>query len=136
MNPSSGSSGEDVPVSHGLGHLPGLLTVRLGSLQVLDRVIAHAWPLVRGVAGLYRRTLTRTTCVVAVVGSFGKSTTARAVVVALGQRPHRYLVFNSQTWVPLALLRVRPGQRHAVIEVAITRSGQMVVHAHTVRLAC
>jgi len=113
--------------------LPALLGTPLGRLRLLDDTINGAWPALRGIAGLYRRTLIRASRVVAVVGSFGKTTTARAVVTALGGIPHRYLVLNGRAMVPLAIFRVRPGQRHAVLEVAVTGPGQMAKHARTVR---
>ncbi len=125
--------GGDVRVPYRFADLPILLRTPLGRLELLDHSIDRAWWLLRGLAGVYRRTLIRNSRLVAVVGSFGKSTTARAIVVALGRRPHRYLLFNGRSWVPLATLRVRPGQRHAVLEVAVTSPGQMVRHARTVR---
>ena len=120
-------------MQHSSRSLRTLLRSPLGRLQLLDDAIERAWPILRGVAGLYRRTLIRTSCLIAVVGSFGKSTTARAVVVALGGTPHPRLLLNARSWVPLAVLRVRPGQRHSVLEVAISGRGQMASHARTVR---
>ncbi len=133
MKPASAPREVDVPVRHGLGDVLSLLRTPFGCLQLLKRALDWAWPLLRGPSGLYRRTLIRNTRVVAVVGSFGKSTAARAIVAALGGRSHRYLLFNVRSGVALALLRIRPGQRHGVLEVGINRLGQMVRHARTVR---
>lgn len=49
----------------------------------------YAWPLLRAVAGLYRRTLARRIRLVCVVGSYGKTTTAAAVATVLGTS-HRH----------------------------------------------
>ncbi len=116
-----------------LNNAPAFLSTPLGRLQLLDDTLDRAWPALRGIARLYRRTLIRASRLVAVVGSFGKSSTARAVVTALGGTPHRHIVFNSRSYVALAVLRIRPGQRHAVIEVGIVDLGQMARHARTVQ---
>ncbi len=121
-----------VSVHSTLRNAPALLRTPLGRLQLLDETLDWAWPAFRGLASLYRRTLVRNTCLVAVVGSFGKSSTARAVVAALGGTPHRHIVFNTRSYVALAVFRIRPGQRHAVLEVGINGPGQMARHARTV----
>jgi UDP-N-acetylmuramoyl-tripeptide--D-alanyl-D-alanine ligase len=82
---------------------------------------------------LYRRTLVRKTCVVAVVGSFGKSTTMRAVTGTLGREVHPRAQANAKSAVARAVLRIRPSDRHAVIEVGIGAPGQMVTYARLVR---
>ncbi len=133
MKPASAPRDVDVPVRLGLGDALSHLRTPFGRLQLLKRALDWAWPLLRGPSALYRRTLIRNTCVVAVVGSFGKSTAARAIVTALGDQPHRYLLFNIRSGVALALLRIRPGRRQGVLEVGINRPGQMVRHARTVR---
>jgi UDP-N-acetylmuramoyl-tripeptide--D-alanyl-D-alanine ligase len=78
-------------------------------------------------------TLARKTRVVAVVGSFGKSTTMRAVTTALGRRVHPRAVLNFNSSLAWAILRIRPWQRHAVVEVGIGTRGQMAVFARLVR---
>jgi UDP-N-acetylmuramoyl-tripeptide--D-alanyl-D-alanine ligase len=59
-----------------------------------------------------------------VVGSFGKTTTARAVAAALGLGSLP-ATGNARGQVALALLRAGPGRRHAVLEVGIARPGDM-----------
>ena len=114
--------------------LQDLLSLRtpLGRFMLARRVFHRAWPLMSRAATIYRRTLARNTCVVAVVGSFGKSTTMRAVHAALGiARPCS--LENVSTSVPRVVLRLVPGQRHAVLEVGINAPGQMTVHARMLR---
>jgi len=84
-------------------------------------------------ASAYRRTLVRRTRVVAVVGSFGKTTTARAVSAALGLPSPRHVGWNAGVALAVAVLRIRPGARHAVIEVGIGREGQMEGYARLIR---
>jgi len=78
----------------------------------MPRILCH-------LASVYRRTLARNTRVVAVVGSFGKTTTARAVSAALGFPSPSYVGLNSGVALASAILRIRPGAHHAVIERAL-----------------
>ena len=94
---------------------------RLG-LLALGRL---AVPL-RRVAWLHRRTLARGVRVVAVTGSYGKSSTVRLVAAALGLPPPAAGEIPNGLWpVPAAVLRLRPGQARAVIEIGIDRPGLM-----------
>jgi UDP-N-acetylmuramoyl-tripeptide--D-alanyl-D-alanine ligase len=104
-----------------------------GRSQLGEGVIYRLWPLSSRLARLYRLTLARNTRVVAVVGSFGKSTTTRAVSAVLGVPPHPMMLLNAWSSVAFAILRIRPSQRHAVIEVGIAEPGQMRPYARTVR---
>ena len=117
-----------------LRDVPSLLRTPLGRMEALSGVYCHrAWPLLSRLASLHRRTLARNTRLVAVVGSFGKTTTTRAVMTALGGQHLPDLGFNSFSYVAGAILRIRPGDRHAVIEVGIARSGQMAGYARLLR---
>lgn len=86
------------------------------------------WPVSRRLATAYRATLIRNTRIVAVVGSYGKTTTTRAVAAALGNltklRPG-----NSRAYVAHALLQTPLAVRHRVIEVGIDGKGQMGLHS-------
>ncbi len=110
-----------------------LVLTSLGRRQLLAQTEDLIWPFLSDFAALYRRTLLHSTRIVAVVGSMGKTTTARAVTVALGQTPHRRIGLNWKVWIGLALFRVRPGQGHAVMEVGIDGPGQMARYARIVR---
>jgi UDP-N-acetylmuramyl pentapeptide synthase len=89
-------------------------------------------PILSRLARLYRRNLVRNTRIVAVVGSFGKSTTTRALLTALGMYVHPHL---GSTWnfKACAVLRIRPRDRHAVIEVGIDGPGQMAAFAGVIQ---
>ncbi|MGZ5117112.1 MAG: Mur ligase family protein [Burkholderiales bacterium] len=115
----------------GLRDLPPLRTA-LGRFELAHRIFHLAWPLLRRAATIYRRTLVRNTRLVTVVGSFGKSTTMCAVHSALGIS-RSCSVANAGSSVARALLRIRPAQRHAVIEVGIDAPGQMAAHARMLR---
>jgi UDP-N-acetylmuramoyl-tripeptide--D-alanyl-D-alanine ligase len=87
------------------------------------------------VARAYRRTLARRPRIVAVVGSVGKTTTMRTTSAALARPVRRAALLNanSHAAVGRALLSIRPWDRHAVLEVAISDKGQMRIQSRTVR---
>jgi UDP-N-acetylmuramyl pentapeptide synthase len=91
------------------------------------------WPLMGGLARLYRRTGVRRTRLVVVVGTFGKTTTTLAVQEALGLPPKQRINSNGQSFVAEGVLRIRPGQRHAALEVAISSVGRMAMYADLLR---
>jgi len=118
---------------YGLTDLPALLCTPLGRRRLLSSASYHGWPLLAWPAALYRRTLVRTTRVIAVVGSFGKTTTTRAILAALGGDPRTAVNHNAKCSLALALLRIRPHQRHAVLEVGISGPNQMAEYARVIR---
>ena len=111
---------------------PSLLLGAVGRRELIARAGDRLGPFLCGVARQYRATAIRSTRVVAVVGSFGKTTAARAIVSALAV-PRRHSGLNSAAWVAYGMLRIRPGQPHAVVEVGISSPGQMVRRARTVQ---
>src|SRR5204862_6183483 len=97
------------------------LQTDLGRRQLRDQLLRQLWPLTSRGARLHRRTVTRRTRVIAIVGSLGKSTTSRAATTALGIPLHRLMLFNSYSGLAFMLVRIKPGQPNAVIEVGISR---------------
>jgi UDP-N-acetylmuramoyl-tripeptide--D-alanyl-D-alanine ligase len=116
-----------------LRDLPAMLATPVGRMQVADGLLFRLWPLVRRGAWLYRRTVARRARAIVVIGSFGKSTTARAVAAAVGLPAHMGIVQNAYASVAHALLRVRPSQPRAVIEVGIGARGEMARYASMLR---
>ncbi|HEX8013144.1 MAG TPA: UDP-N-acetylmuramoyl-tripeptide--D-alanyl-D-alanine ligase [Casimicrobiaceae bacterium] len=110
-----------------------MLQTPIGRWKLRQGVGYRLWPVTSLLARAYRRAVLRHTRVIAVVGSFGKSTTARAVSAVLNVPEHPGMLLNSWGEVASALLRVRPSQAHAVIEVGIARPGEMQAYAGTVR---
>lgn len=106
-----------------------------GRLELRRRYSTRLWPAMAFVARAYRRTLARRPRIVAVVGSVGKTTTMRTTSGALARPVRRpaLLNANSHAAVGRALLTVRPWDRHAVLEVAISDKGQMRIQSRTVR---
>lgn len=111
---------------------------RLGSdplrrFERLHRGYHSLWPVLMRAALLYRKTVTRRTRVVAVVGSFGKSTAACCLAAALGRDVDKLSQRNAGSFVARAVLGIRPGQEHAVVEVGVMRPGQMGPYARMIR---
>jgi len=82
---------------------------------------------------IYRRTALRHTCLVVVTGSFGKTTTARAVSVALEGADRDVNWYNFKGGVAMAVLKTPPWRRFAVIEAGIDGAGQMIQYAKMIR---
>lgn len=85
------------------------------------------------IAQAYRGTLGRNTCVIAVTGSFGKTTTTRAIAAVLGQPTDREFVTNAFCGLYAHLMRQTGRQPHAVLEVGIGQPGQMRRYASVLR---
>lgn len=91
-----------------------------------------AWPAAYAAAWLWRRTWLRSTRVVAVTGSFGKTSTAAAAAAAVD------VTFDADranygSFLAAAVLRHRPRRLPLVLEVAISRRGQMRGYARLLR---
>jgi UDP-N-acetylmuramyl pentapeptide synthase len=98
-----------------------------GRHAALWKVIYKAeTPLMRA-ARLHRATFSRYNRVVAVVGTYGKTTTTRAVRAALGLPEDRWTQLNPNCFglVAWSLLRQSPLRRHAVVEIGIAGTGRM-----------
>ncbi len=120
-------------VRHRCATISRFLRTTSGRRRLRAGVYTHIPGVVRCVASLYRRTLAKRVRVVAVVGSFGKTTTTRALSAVLGLEASRDPSWNSGTGQADDLLHAGPRARHAVIEVAISDKGQMEGFAHTLR---
>src|SRR5262245_23064639 len=120
-------------MDYGLRDVGEMLRTSPGRMRLKLTGCHYGWLVLRGPAALYRRSLARRTRVVAVAGSFGKTTTTRAVMAALGRDPRSARAGNAKCFLVLGLFRIRPGQRHAVIEIGISGPDQMPSYARVVR---
>jgi len=120
-------------MTHRLRHMWQRLRTPVGRRQICRGLWFSCWPLVSRLAWLHRRTLARRVRVVAVIGSYGKTTTTRATLAALGLPLQRHNQSNAWSNVAAAVLRIMPWHRHAVIEVGIDDVGQMARYARVVR---
>jgi UDP-N-acetylmuramyl pentapeptide synthase len=116
-----------------LGEVIGLLRTPLGRSEIWYVFLHFAWPVTSRLAALYRRLLLRRVPIVAVVGTFGKTTTSRAIGAALGKSIGSRDEPNARATTPGALFRIRPGGKAAVLEIGINGPGQMAAIARTVQ---
>jgi UDP-N-acetylmuramoyl-tripeptide--D-alanyl-D-alanine ligase len=116
-------------VSFSLGNVPTLLRTPIGRIIIRHGVADRLWPLLRVLSTLYRRTLIRQTRLVAVVGSFGKTTATRALRAAVGSPWSHVDAGNSRSYLAKAVLRIRPRDRVSVLEVGISGPKQMAGYA-------
>ncbi len=93
--------------------------------------LEKGWPVLAPAAGLYRATLARRKPVIAVVGSYGKTTTTAAIDAALGLSGARW--GNGFAGPATDLLTSPPGRTPLALEVGIGRKGQMRRHARALR---
>ena len=110
-----------------------MLATPAGRIHFRHGIAYRLWPLLSLVAMAHRRTLVRRTRVIAVAGSFGKSTATRALIAALDAPMHPATLCNSWQWIAFSLLRMRASQRRAVIEVGISQIGHMKRYARLIR---
>ena len=110
-----------------------MLRTPLERQYLLHKCFCLMWPVLSRLAILYRQTAVRRTRIVAVVGSFGKSTTTNAVVTALGGTPYPGSQRNVSSFLARGLFRIRPGDRHAVLEIGIAGIGVMAPYAQMIR---
>jgi UDP-N-acetylmuramoyl-tripeptide--D-alanyl-D-alanine ligase len=109
--------------------VPQLLQTPFGRMELWKEFLDRSWPILSRVARWYRRLLLRRTCIIAVTGTYGKTTAQRAVTVALGMKPGKVEKSSSQSGVAKALLLTRPWQHFAPFEVGIFGPGQMIEYA-------
>jgi len=85
------------------------------------------------IAGAYRRLLLRRPRLVVVIGSLGKTTTKAAITTALDCPDRGFSYSNYGSSLAENLLRVRPWDRRAVLEVGIAGPGHMAGYARMIR---
>ncbi len=104
--------------------VPFLMFSRQGRKSLLVGQLARFERVIKFFTTGYRRTVLRKIRVIAVIGSLGKSTTARAVAAALGQRQPDG-VSNSRNALAFDLLSHSPKSSHAVLEAGVNGPGIM-----------
>ncbi len=114
-------------------HISAAFRSPLGRLRLLRDLYQRSLPIVYRAACLYRRLCLRGVLIVAVVGSFGKSTATKAVSASLRGGVEKISERNSLAFVAREILLTTPFQRYKVIEVGISGVGQMVKQATMLR---
>lgn len=113
--------------------IPGMLQTEAGRKRLWNNLLYRLRSVVIPVARFYRRTLIRRVKIIAVVGSFGKTTTTRSIAAALGFVPEKNDGYNLSVFLAARLLSIKPWERYQVIETGITKKGQMMNNAKLLR---
>jgi UDP-N-acetylmuramyl pentapeptide synthase len=113
-------------VRYRLRDLPALARSPLGRNEARKALVWLAWYVVAPLARLKRRFRLARHPIVAITGTFGKTTTSLATEAVLASPRHPS---NFRTHLAWRLLRVRRGDPPSVFEVGISRPGQMAGYA-------
>jgi UDP-N-acetylmuramoyl-tripeptide--D-alanyl-D-alanine ligase len=120
-------------MGYSLRDAPALLRTPAGRRELALVTYYFSMPLLAPLASIYRCTIISRTRLVAVVGSFGKTTTSRAVRAALGLSVDPRCGVTEPTFKAREIFRIRRSHPHAVIEAAIDGPGQMAKAANFMR---
>jgi len=110
-----------------------MIRTKKGRKRLKDSALYRLRFLILPIAFLYRKTIIRHVKVIAVVGSFGKTTTTRAIAAALGINPEKYQGFNNSVFLAAELLNIYPWAKTHVLEVGISKKGQMARNARLIK---
>jgi len=116
-----------------LSDLPELLRSPLGRRQLLQGLSIRTTRVLVAAAVLHRRFRIRHTRIIAVVGSFGKTTTTRCLLTVLTGRIHKQAAGNMGISLAKNILRIRPADTLAVVEVGVSGFGQMAKNVKIVK---
>lgn len=119
----------------GLSEVPPLLRSYPGRQKLRGEANLRLWPIVAPLVRVYRQTVLRDTPVIAVIGSQGKSTTARAIQAALGFDVEAWRDANCGAEIASELVGGKRGEP-IVLEVGIGARGQMEGYARHVLPTC
>jgi UDP-N-acetylmuramoyl-tripeptide--D-alanyl-D-alanine ligase len=109
-----------------LSDIPRLLDSPAGRWHLWDCLILNLRPVLVPLAGVCRRSFLRNTRMAVVTGSFGKTTTTRALKAALFHDPESQSNRNPESFVALEIMNMpRSGVQQAVFELGIDRPGVM-----------
>jgi len=108
--------------------IPGYFFSNPGRRRIKKSVIYRLRSLIIPLAVMYRRYMLRRVIIIAVIGSHGKTTTTRAIAVALGL-PAKMQWASSYFFLAPILLGIPPWAHFRVLEVGVERKGQMAKNA-------
>jgi UDP-N-acetylmuramoyl-tripeptide--D-alanyl-D-alanine ligase len=110
-----------------------LIRFPIGRKKVFDDFLFKLRHFLRPIAGCYRRFFLGDKRFVVIVGSFGKTTTTRAIKAVLLKTPDPSATRNTQITAILQIFRMHPKNKYAVFEAGIRMPGQMVKFAKMLR---
>lgn len=113
--------------------IPYFIQTKAGRKRLRSSILYRMRTVIIPLAHIYRKTIIRHVKIIAVIGSFGKTTTTRAVAAALGDSPEKHQGINNGVHLAAGLLSIPPWARYRVLEVGISKKGQMAVNAKLIR---
>lgn len=113
--------------------IPGLISTPIGRLHIIHGLLLRSWPILYPCAVFHRKTTGKQPRVIAVVGSFGKTTTTRSISAALGLNVEKLPKRTGGRSLAQTVLRIRPNENYVAIEAGIDGMGQMSKYARMIR---
>jgi len=98
----------------------------IGRRHILNVFLFKLTPFLRLIGRFYRKFFLGNKRFIVIVGSFGKTTTTRALKAVLFKTPNPPATRNTQILAILDMFRLPTGTKYAVFEAGIRRPGQMV----------
>ncbi|MBD3375258.1 hypothetical protein GF406_09500 [candidate division KSB1 bacterium] len=120
-------------IRYSLSDMLWMMRSPLGRIQLKEGLFQFLFPFFRFFATYYRRFWVSGCRITTIVGSFGKTTTTRAIAVALDIRLKQITERNSLSHVARSVLRISRSSNRAVIEVGIEKKGEMQNYTRLVR---
>lgn len=105
----------------------------LGRMELKEAISVHLWIISRYTAGIHRRLCGGKTRIIAVVGSYGKTTTTRLTAAVLNTHVYHHQNRNSLGHLASILHRIHFFVKYAVLEVGIEKKGQMKAYARMIK---
>lgn len=113
--------------------IPSMIITKKGRKRLNDSALHRLRFLILPIAFLYRKTIIRHVKVIAVVGSFGKTTTTRVIAATIGISPEKFSGNNNGVFLATGLLSIPPWAKNSVIEVGISKKGEMARNARLIK---
>ncbi len=105
--------------------ISNLISDKTGRAELRLKLSYRTWPVNSWLAFFYRRTLIRKVIIVVVIGSLGKTSTTKAIKIALGLKSSDKAISNKYSTLVISILRINPFSQFQVFEVAISNLGNM-----------
>lgn len=115
--------------SYNWQQIPRLMVTKSGRRRLTTSILHRLKRIIIPLSNFYRKYLIRHVKIVTVIGSFGKTTTTRATAVALGLSLEKFQGKNVGVFLAAGLLSIPPWARFHVMEVGISKKGQMEKNA-------
>ena len=104
-----------------LSDIPSLLRTPMGRVVLTRALNFKVWPLAYHMGRLYRKYMTPGARIIAVTGSFGKTTTTRTIATVLSDCSYS-IDWNQTCYLALRLFKLASREQQAVFEVGVNNA--------------